>query len=149
MVLYVRDLGQIEKRELESWLASDDPDLQHRARVVLLSALGYRVPEISEKLNAHPANLRKWIHRFNQESCEGLMTVRAGGAKPRISEDQKARIVALARRRPRELGLTFTSWTLHKLADAAQKREIVDSISHESIRQILMDADCSYRSAAR
>ncbi|MBC7317283.1 MAG: helix-turn-helix domain-containing protein, partial [Chloroflexi bacterium] len=110
-------------------------------------AQGYRVPEIGEMLDAHPANLRKWIHRFNEKSCKGLITKRSGGAKPRFSEEQKERIVALARKKPRELGLNYTSWTLHKLAEQAQKRKIVDAISHEYVRQILKAANCSYRHA--
>jgi hypothetical protein len=78
-----------------------------------------------------------------------LVTVRSGGAKPRFSKKQRARIVALAQTPPRDLGLSFTSWTLHKLADQACKRHIVESISHECVRQILMDADCDYRNSAR
>ncbi len=149
MVLYVRELEQAEREELVSWLSSDDAELRHRAQVVLLSAEGYRIPEIAQTLNSHSANLRKWIHRFNTMSCQGLITVRSGGAKPRFSHEQKARIIALAQKRPRELGLNFTAWTLHKLAEQAEKRKIVDRISHEYIRQILREARCPYKQYAR
>jgi transposase len=145
MVLYVRSLDQSEERWLQDWLRSHDDELEHRARVILLSSQGYRIPEIGEMLGAHPANLRKWIHRFNEDGLRGLQTVRAGGAKPRFSDEQKARIVELANSRPRDLGLSFTSWTLHKLAEQARKRRIVERISHEYVRQILMDANCAYR----
>lgn len=149
MVLYVREINQEEREELLSWLSSDDAELKHRAQVVLLSAEGYRIPEIAQTLNAHSANLRKWIHRFNTMSCQGLVTVRSGGAKPRFSYEQKARIIALAQKRPRELGLNFTAWTLHKLAEQAEKRQIVDRISHEYVRQILREARCPYKQYAR
>lgn len=145
MVLYTRELSAAERGQLESWLGDGDPDLRHRARVVLLSTKGYRIPEIGEMVQAHPANLRKWIHRFNQNGCHGLISTRSGGAKPRFTEDQKRRIVALAQKRPRELGLNFTRWTLHRLAEQAEKQQIVDRISHEYVRQILLAADCSYR----
>jgi len=147
MVLYVRELDENEQSRLARWAESDDEELSHRAKVILLSAEGYRIPEIGDILDAHPANLRKWIHRFNEKSCRGLITQRSGGAKPRFSDEQKDRIVALAQRRPRELGLNYTSWTLHKLAEQACEREIVDTISHEYVRQILKDANCSYRQA--
>ncbi len=149
MVLYVRELDRSEKEQLQRWLAFDDAELRHRARVVLLSAERYRVPEIARMVGAHPANLRKWIHRFNEKSCKGLVSVRSGGARPRFSEAQKRRIVALARRPPRELGLNFTSWTLHKLAEQAESREIVDRISHEYVRQILKTANCSHKHFVR
>lgn len=149
MVLYVRELDASEKSRLQCWMDCDDADLKHRARVILLSAEGYRVPEIAQIVEAHPANLRKWIHRFNKMGCRGLKTRRSGGAKPRFTEAQKRRIIALARSRPRELGLNFTSWTLHKLAEEAEKRHIVEQISHEYVRQILKAANCPYKHAIR
>jgi transposase len=149
MVLHVRALEQEENEQLHNWLACPDAELAHRSRVVLLSAEGYRIPEIAQVLRVHPANLRKWIHRFNRKSCKGLLTVRSGGARPRFSKEQRARIVALAERGPRELGLGFTSWTLHRLAEQAQKQRIVDRISHEYVRQILRAAHCSYKHVAR
>jgi transposase len=144
MVLYVRELRKEEVRRLRGWVNGPDKTLEHRARVVLLSSEGYRVPEIAHILEAHPANLRKWVHRFNEQGCRGLVTVRSGGAKPRFTQEQKARIVSLARTKPRDLGLNYTSWTLHKLAEQARARAIVDQISHECVRQILKDAQCSY-----
>ena len=148
MVLYVRALDSSEREQLECWLEGTDPHLKHRARIVLLSAEGYRIPEIARILEVHPANLRKWVHRFNNRSCGGLVSVRSGGAKPRFTEVQKKGIVHLAQTRPRELGLSFSNWTLHKLAEQAEERSIVDQISHEYVRQILQAAHCSYRHTA-
>ena len=147
MVLYVRELDHTEETRLSDWARSQDTELEHRARVFLLSAQGYRIREIGQILGAHPANLRKWIHRFNDRGPRGLVSARSGGAKPRFTAEQKKRIVELARTKPRDLGLRFTSWTLHKLAEQARKRTIVDRISHEYVRQILMDANCSYKHA--
>jgi len=149
MVLHIRELNPVERKRLQGWLTAEDEVLRHRARVVLLSAEGRRIPEIAKVVGANPANLRKWIHRFNEHSCAGLLTVRSGGAKPRFSEEQKRRIVALARSRPHELGLGFTSWTLHRLAEQAEERRIVDRISHEYVRQILKAANCSYKQLGR
>jgi len=145
MVLYARELSEAEEEQLKQWLEGEDPDLRHRARVILLSGEGYRIPEIGEMVHAHPANLRKWVHRFNREGCKGLISTRSGGAKPRFTDEQKQRIIALAQTRPRELGLNFTKWTLHRLAEQAEKQQIVDRISHEYVRQILLAAQCSYR----
>lgn len=147
MVLYARELSEVERHQLEAWMEGDDAELKHRARVILLSVEGYRIPEIGEILSAHPANLRKWIHRFNQEGCRGLVSMRSGGAKPRFTPEQKQRIIALAQMRPRELGLNFTKWTLHRLAEQAERQQIVDRISHEYVRQILLSAECQYRTA--
>jgi transposase len=145
MALYVRPLKPQEEQQLNRWLESDDRELCHRARVILLSSEGYRVPEISPMVQAHPTNLRKWIHRFNQRGPKGLISPRSGGPPPRFSNEQKERIVRLSQKRPRELGLQYNRWTLHKLAEQAARRGIVDSISHEYVRQILKSAGVDYR----
>ena len=145
MCLYVRGLREAERVQLKQWSEGDDLDLRHRAKLILLSHEGYRIPEIGEILRAHPANLRKWIHRFNQRGLDGLYSQGSRGAKPRFTEEQKQRIVRLASTRPHKLGLGFSTWTLHRIAEQAQRRRIVDRISHEYVRQILRAADCSYR----
>jgi len=145
MALYVRELTEAEEKQLQHWLIGNDAAMKHRARVILLSSQGYRVPEIGPLVESHPANLRKWIHRFNERGCEGLRTVHSGGPRLRFSWRQRQEIVQLAQVKPRDLGLNFTRWTLHKLAQQAMKRGIVDRISHECVRQILRDAQCDHR----
>ena len=149
MALYVRKLTPQEEKVLRKWLKQEDEALRHRAHIILLSYAGYRVPEIAAMLNAHPTNLRKWIHRFNQRGLQGLISPRSGGAPPRFTEEQKRQIIELARTHPRDLGLPYSRWTLHKLAEEAVKRGIVESISHEYVRQILKKAGVNYRFPAR
>ncbi|MDQ7029033.1 MAG: helix-turn-helix domain-containing protein [Ardenticatenia bacterium] len=131
MALYVRKLTSQEEKVLRSWLEHEDSALRHRARVILLSHAGYRVPEIAALLQAHPTNLRKWIHRFNKHGIQGLISPRSGGAPPRFTEEQRRQIIELARTHPRDLGLPYNRWTLHKLAEEAVRRGIVKTISHE------------------
>ncbi|MGH2542702.1 MAG: helix-turn-helix domain-containing protein [Ardenticatenaceae bacterium] len=149
MAIYARELKYSEAQQLRGWLEGDDRELAHRARVILLSSEGYRVPEISPLVRAHPANLRKWIHRFNQCGIRGLVSPRGGGPPPRITMQQKASIVNLSQKRPRDLGLQFSRWTLHKLAEQAAEQGIVQSISHEYVRQILKSAGVDYRRQRR
>ena len=146
MALYVRRINEAEEKQLRLWSAGDDPTLKHRAEIVLLSSQGYRVPQIGPLMESHPANLRKWIHRFNRGGCEGLRAVHSGGPRPRISVEQRSAIVSMAVARPREIGLNFTRWTLHRLAQEAVKAGIVDRISHECVRQILKQAGRDSRS---
>jgi transposase len=145
MALYVRDLTAEEESQLKEWLEDNDKDLKHRARVILYSSQGYRIPEISTIVQAHPTNLRKWVHRFNQRGPDGLISPRSGGPPPRFTEEQKDKIAELAAKSPRSLGLNFSRWTLHKLAEESAARGIVDSISHEYVRQILKGRDVDYR----
>ena len=146
MVLYVRELTECEEGQLQFWFSGNDPTLKHRAEIILLSSRGYRIPEIGPMTKSHPANLRKWIHRFNRQGCEGLYTVYAGGPRLRFSRQQRLEILQLAQARPRDLGLSFTRWTLHRLAQQAVSRGIVGRISHESVRQILKEAERDHAS---
>jgi transposase len=145
MALYVRDITEDEKAQLHEWREGNDKDLRHRSRVILLSAEGYRIPEISGIVKAHPTNLRKWVHRFNDRGPDGLISPRSGGPPPRFTEEQKDQIAELASQSPRGMGLNFSRWTLHKLAEQASQRGIVDSISHEYVRQILKTKEVDYR----
>jgi transposase len=149
MVLYVRNLTGAEERQLKLWSSGNDRIMKHRAEIILLSSQGYRIPEIGLLVGSHPANLRKWIHRFNRQSCDGLRTIHAAGSRLRFTAQQRIQIVQLAQARPRELGLNFTRWTLHRLAQQAASRGIVERISHECVRQILKEAKRDYRGSAR
>jgi transposase len=140
MALQVRVLSRKEIGQLQRWAESGQDELKIRARIILLSAEGYRVPQIGAILGRHPTNLRKWIHRFNEKGCQGLISAKSGGRPPRITGEQKRQIVELAKTDPRELGLSFNRWTLHRLATEAQRQQVVDSISHEYVRQILSAA---------
>ena len=145
MAIYVNDVSDADRKRLLTWIDNEEQPLSHRARVVLLSSEGSRVPAIARKVEAHPTHLRKGIHRFNERGPKGLISPRSGGAPTRISDEQKVRIVELATQAPRSLGLPFSRWTLHKLANVAMKRGIVDRISHEYVRQILLAAEVDYR----
>ncbi len=145
MALYVRELTTKENAQLREWKDGNDKYLKHRSQVILLSNQKYRIPEIGVILNAHPTNLRKWIHRFNEHGPNGLISSRSGGPPSRFTEEQKQKIIELAKKRPRDLGLNFTRWTLYKLVNQAVKRGVVDSISHEYVRQILKAKGVDYR----
>jgi len=55
-------------------MGSQDDDLPlHRLQIIVLSVAGKRVSEISESVNLHPINVRKWIHRFNRYGLDGLI----------------------------------------------------------------------------
>ena len=145
MAIYVNELSETDRRRLLQWIDSKEEPLCHRARVVLLSSEGRTVPEIARLVGAHPANLRKWIHRYNARGPEGLISPRGVGAPVRITGTKKGQIAELARQSPRALGLPFRRWTLHRLAQVAVERGIVERISHEYVRQILLAAGVDYR----
>lgn len=145
MALYTRKLKQQERRTLEAQLSTPEEDLPiHRVQIIMLSAAGKRVPEISEEVHLHPINVRKWIHRFNQLGLDGLRSGKSPGRPPVFSDDQRNRIVEIAKTNPRALGLHYSRWSLQRLRRYLIEQRIVDHISVETIRQIIQTHETTH-----
>jgi putative transposase len=59
------------------------------------------------------------------------------GAPPTFSEDQRARIIALATEEPEQAGIPITHWTCDTLRDAAVDKGIVPTISRSRVNVFL------------
>ena len=66
-----------------------------RACIISLSWQGVRTAEIAEKLNCHSKTLRRRINRFNADGIDGLGDRSGARRSPRITEDERSRIIAL------------------------------------------------------
>jgi transposase len=142
MALYTRKLKQHERKSLEAHLNVPEDDLpEHRLQIIMLSAAGKRVPEISEEVHLHPINVRKWIHRFNRYGLDGLRSGKSPGRPPVFSEEQRNHIVTIANTNPRLLGLHYSRWSLQRMRRYLVEQDIVDHISVETIRQIVQSQD--------
>ena len=140
MALYVRQLKEAEQDRLERLIGRSDSENDlptNRLQIVALSAEGKRVPEISEAVDLHPINVRKWIHRFNQDGFDGLRSGKSPGRPPVFTEQQREQISAIARNNPRVLGLHFSRWSLQRLRRYLIDQKIVQCISVETVRQIV------------
>ena len=138
MALYVRELEEVEWTELESMLEEKTSDIPpQRLMIVLLSAQGQRVQDVSREVEMHPINVRKWIHRFNAEGMDGLRSGKSPGRPPVFSNEQRDEIVALANSDPRKMNLSFTQWSLQRMRNYLVDNGVVEQISVETIRQVL------------
>ena len=98
--------------------------------------------------NHHDTNIRKWIHRFNEKGIEGIIS-RKHMHKPikKITPEIEKKIVEMATKNPRDYyGLPFSTWSLRVLAGYVSKElNLVNSISHTEIRNILLKHGIRYR----
>ena len=119
----------------------------YRARIILLKDEGYTVPEIRVATNHHDVNIRKWIHRFNEQGVEGIVSKIHIHKPIKISGDMEKKIVDMATKNPREgCGLAFSTWSLRVLAGYVSKElNLVNSISHTQIRNILLKHGIRHR----
>jgi transposase len=103
------------------------------------------VPEITGTIFADPGHLRAVLKGFNERGFAALRPGRSPGRPRRIDEQTRERIVAVALSRPHDLGLPFTHWSLPKLRDHLIETGIVESISHEGVRQVLAERGISFQ----
>ena len=127
-----------------------------RARIISLSWQGLRTATIAEELGCHPKTVRKHLHRFNTEGIDGLEDRPGAGRKPRLTELERSRIIAVARMEPpgrlvRGGGGELEAfdeegqahWTLDALTSAARERAI--EVSRSQIRRILLREGVRWR----
>lgn len=139
-LLFARSLDDDERDALERMIAGDNANLQQRALIILLSAEErYRVPEIAPMVGLHVDKVRKWITRFNEQGLKGLQPAhRKPGPRGKFGPETRKRIVEVAGKSPRQLGLRRSVWTLDSLRDYLIQAQVVEEISRESLRQILL-----------
>ncbi len=118
-----------------------------RARMIARSWDGVRTKAIAEELGCHPQTVRERFHRFNAQGIDGLGDLPGAGRKPRITEAQRSRIIALVATDPpgrlvRGAGGELQArderqaahWSLDALTDAARARGII--VGRSQVRRI-------------
>ena len=123
-MLSVRPISKAEEQQLYRLLDHPDPQVQKRAKAVLLSAQGYSANEMVPLVNLTAKSIRKWLRRFNEEGVEGLTRERKSPGRPRtFTPEQRKRMVEVMLTPPQALGKPFTTWSLAKLQQHLAEEE--------------------------
>jgi transposase len=122
-------------------------DWVSHARMVVESWADKTPNEIAAKLACHPQTVRIHLARFNAQGIEGLGMRAGSGRKPRLTEQERSRIVGLAKQAPpgrmetRADGTMIArdeqgsaQWSLDALAQAAKEAGI--RVKRSQIRRI-------------
>ena len=81
--------------------------------------------------------MRDVIRNFNADGFGSLYPRYKGGHPPKFTLGQRREIKKIAKSRPVDHGLPFSTWSLAKLADFLVAAGVVDDISHEGLRALL------------
>ena len=123
-------------------------DWIQRARMIVLSWAGLRVPAIAATLRCHQQTVRERLVRFNAEGLEGLGDRPGAGRTPRLTEAERGTIMAIARStppgRPVRQGDRLVAeeldgdahWTLDALTAAVRAAGVV--VGRSQVRRILL-----------
>jgi transposase len=124
IALMVRALPDDETTELRRIAQSRTAPhrLVKRAKVILASAQGLKAPAIARQVGLMALRVRVWIQRFNCHGLAGLADAPRSGRPRQHDETARGTVIALARTKPRSLGLPFGLWTLARLQQALQER---------------------------
>jgi transposase len=116
-----------------------------RAQMVLLSAQGMDVPAIAGVAFTSEDRVRDVIRNFNADGFGSLYPKYKGGHPPKFTLGQRREIKKVAKSRPAEHDLPFSTWSLAKLADFLVAEGVVDDISHEGLRVLLRQEGVSFQ----
>ena len=142
---HLRMLTNDEKNLLHLML--EDTEAGYRTQIILLKDEGYAVPEIRRMINHHDHNIRKWIHRFNQQGIDGIISKKHNHKQYKFDNNTEKKIVDMASSNPRyDYGLGFSTWSLRVLAGfLMHDLKTVDRVSHAEIRNILLKHKIKWR----
>ncbi|WP_123980524.1 IS630 family transposase [Streptomyces sp. Ag109_O5-1] len=116
-----------------------------RAQMVLLSAQGMSVAKIAEVTFTSADRVRDVIHNFNADGFDSLYPKYKGGRPRTFTLPERREIKKIAKSRPAEHGLPFSTWSLAKLADFLVAEGVVDDISHEGLRILLREEGVTFQ----
>ncbi|WP_131770119.1 helix-turn-helix domain-containing protein [Candidatus Protofrankia californiensis] len=158
-LLYARPPANAEEEQKIRKLAGSrhaPGDWIMRAKMIVASWDGERTSTIAARLGCHMQTVRERLARFNAEGLDGLGDRPGAGRKPRITEDERGRIIALARADPPgrpvrddtgELSAADETgppqWTLNTLTETAQAEGI--QIQRSQVRRILLAEKVRWR----
>jgi transposase len=136
--IQVPPLDEEQQAALEQlYRKTDLPRVRTRAQIVLLSAeQGLKAEEISKIVRESAVTVLCWLKRYIAEGSEGLLDAPRVGRSATVTEEFRKQLLENVRLRPRSLDLSYSMWTLQRLADfMAEKTGI--RVSDETIRREL------------
>lgn len=136
---FLVQLGAHERERLQGVIRSGKHKARKitRCRILLLAdgPDGKTDQEIADALNVSLATIFGIRRRYSQEGLESAISERPrSGQPPKFKGKAAAKITAIACSTP---PAGQAKWTLRLLADRAVELKIVDSISHQSVSNVL------------
>jgi putative transposase len=136
-------LSEAERQELLRVIRAHKTPQHYsfRAHIILLLADGHNAPEVARRLGTSRRTVRlwrrHWLTRSGSAVTQRLQDAPRPGAPATFSAEQWCQIIALACESPAASGRLISHWTPRELADEAQKRGIVETISERHIGRFL------------
>lgn len=102
-----------QRGDLEAW---------RRGRAVLGYIAGRRVIELATELDVTRGSINRWLQWYEAEGVEGLVTGKAPGPAPKLTDFQRDLLGALIEIGPQAAGYSSGVWTGPMIADLIEAR---------------------------
>lgn len=138
---YIVDLSGEEREELRELISKGKPGARKmkRAQILLKADEGLKDDEIVSALNTSRTTVERTRKRFVEGSVQkAINDDPRPGKRRKLDGRGEAHLIALACSEAPE---GHAAWTLRLLADGLVELGVVDSISHEAVRQTLKKTD--------
>lgn len=89
-----------------------DARLRTRILAVLQTWDGKPSTEVEQNIHMSASNVRKWVHRYNEQGVLGLKDTRHSNRPSFLSEEQKQEVAVVLQKSPRECGFNKSNWTM-------------------------------------
>lgn len=137
------ELTASDRRRLEALVEQKKGSArqQRRMQALLLAADGSSDEEIAEEVGLHVSSLERLRKRFAAEGWESAIRERKrAGAPLLLDAKQEAVLISLACEKPSN---GQVRWSLRQLGERLIALEVVETISHETIRRTLKKTSLS------
>lgn len=141
---FVRTPNDNEHQELHRMTQQEVGRVAERARLVLLSARGYTVPDLCQIFEMTDDTLYKWFDRFDDDGPEGLYDLPRSGRPPELDDEAEREIERVLEGSPLEQGYDFTTWTV-PLMNEHLKQRLGLEVSDETVRRALRRLEFVWR----
>lgn len=148
--IFVRDLTDDEREQLEEGLRSSDACAVRRSQIVLASDRRETAPTIARFLGCDDQTVRNVIRAFNARGLEALKrgSRRPHNTHPAFDAEQAEALRALLHRSPREFDKPSSLWTLELAAEVSFEQGLsARQVSGETIRQTLLRLGVKWKRA--
>jgi transposase len=150
--LFVRELSDAERRELQAGLRSREAFTLRRAQILLASAAGQRLTQIASRIGCAVGTAHNAIRAFHNEGTGCLSEKKHGpkGARPILDAAKTGPLKGILHQSPRRFGKPRSTWTLDLLADVAFEQGLTPRrLSHEAVRQAVKRLGSGWKRAKR
>ena len=140
---YIVDLTQDEREQLLQLLGKGKHSARKltRARILLKADEGLNDEQVAKALHVGSATVGRVRQRFVEEGLERALNERPRpGQTPRLNGKEQAHLIAVACSKPPE---GRQRWTLRLLAGKAVELGLAESLSYETVRQVLKKTNSS------